>query len=43
MNKKNQELIKKDMHHISWKNHGTEQYIADALKEYLKTKEKKCH
>ena len=40
MNRK--EHIHKDKHHISWKNHGIEKYIADALEQYLKSKEKKC-
>jgi len=28
--------IRKDLHHISWKNHNTDSYIEQALKEYLK-------
>ena len=38
----NRKLIEKDKHHISWKNHGIEKYIEDALENYLKQKEKKC-
>ena len=33
--------IWRDLHHISWKNHGIDQYISDALKEYLKKINKK--
>jgi len=29
-------LVYRDLHHISWKNHGIDGYIKDALKEYLK-------
>jgi hypothetical protein len=28
----------RDRHHISWKNHGVDQYISDALARYLKRK-----
>jgi len=28
--------IQKNIHHISWKNHNIEQYIEQALDEYLK-------
>ena len=28
----------KDIHHISWKNHGVEQYINIALENYLQEK-----
>ena len=38
---KNKKLAKKDKHHISWKNHGIDQYIIDALREYLKKINKK--
>jgi len=31
----------KDRHHISWKNHGIEQYIIDAFTKYLKRKGEK--
>ncbi len=31
----------KDKHHISWKNHGIDQYIQQALQTYLKIKESK--
>ena len=41
MNLKNKETIEKDKSHISWKNHGIDQYIKDALKEYIKLKEVK--
>jgi len=36
--KKNKE---KDKHHISWKNHGIDQYIIDAFTKYLKRKGEK--
>ena len=42
MNRKNKELAEKDKHHISWKNHGIDKYISDALKEYEKKEDKKC-
>jgi len=32
--------IQKDKHHISWKNHNIDSYIAEAMKEYLKKQEK---
>jgi hypothetical protein len=32
-------LIDRDIHHISWKNHNIPQYIAQAMKEYLKKQE----
>jgi len=31
-------LVEKDKHHISWKNHGIDQYITKAYAEYLKIK-----
>jgi len=31
-------IIDKDIHHISWKNHGVEQYINTALENYLQKK-----
>ncbi len=31
--------ILKNIHHISWKNHNIEQYIQQALQEYLKLQE----
>jgi len=31
-------LVKKDKHHISWKNHRIDQYITEAYTEYLKRK-----
>ncbi len=31
--------IQKNIHHISWKNHNIEQYIQQALDEYLKNQE----
>lgn len=34
----NKQLIEKDKHHISWKNHGIDNYIAEALENYLKTR-----
>jgi len=34
-------MIDKDIHHISWKNHGVEKYIQQALQKYLKKKEEK--
>ena len=42
MNQKNKKLVEKDKHHISWKNHGIDQYISESLKEYLKQEAKKC-
>jgi len=33
--------IQRNIHHISWKNHNIEQYIQQALDEYLKSKENK--
>ncbi len=33
-------LTDRDIHHISWKNHNIEQYIQQALQEYLKIQEK---
>ena len=36
---KNAELIQKDKHHISWKNHGIDQLIKSALENYLQRKE----
>ncbi len=38
---KNKRLIEKNKHHISWKNHGIDQYISVALREYLKKINKK--
>jgi len=32
-------LVYRDLHHISWKNHGIEGYIKEALEEYLKKME----
>ena len=32
-------LIDRDIHHISWKNHNIEQYIQQAMDEYLKNQE----
>ncbi len=32
-------MINKDKHHISWKNHGIEEYINKALEIYLKKTE----
>ena len=32
-------LIDKDIHHISWKNHNIDSYIKQAMKEYLKKQE----
>ena len=32
-------FVYRDLHHISWKNHGIDGYIRDALEEYLKKKE----
>jgi hypothetical protein len=32
-------LIDRDIHHISWKNHNIEQYIAQAMTKYLKKQE----
>ncbi len=29
-------LIDRDIHHISWKNHGVDNYIKKALANYLK-------
>jgi len=29
-------LVYRDLHHISWKNHGIDGYIKDALEKYLK-------
>ena len=37
--KKNSELIQKNKHHISWKNHGIDQFIKTALENYLQKKE----
>jgi len=37
---KNKELIEKNKHHISWKNHGINQYINKALENYLQKKER---
>ncbi len=28
--------IDRDIHHISWKNHGVDNYIKNALADYLK-------
>ena len=38
---KNKKLIEKNKHHISWKNHGIDQYILVALRQYLKKINKK--
>ena len=32
----NKEKDRKNIHHISWKSHNIEQYIEQALDEYLK-------
>jgi len=34
-------LIDRDIHHISWKNHNIKYYIKVAMEDYLKNKEKK--
>jgi len=31
-------MIDKDRHHISWKNHGIDQYLNKALENYLQKK-----
>lgn len=36
----NKKSIEKDKHHISWKNHNTDNYIKESLKNYLKNQEK---
>jgi len=36
---KDTKLIERDKHHISWKNHGIDQFIKAALKNYLQKKE----
>jgi len=33
------ELIERDKHHISWKNHGIDQFINTAVENYLQKKE----
>jgi len=32
-------MVDKDRHHISWKNHGINEYINKALENYLQKKE----
>jgi hypothetical protein len=32
-------FVYRDLHHISWKNHGIDGYIKKALGEYLKKQE----
>ena len=34
-------LIDRDIHHISWKNHNIKEYIQQAMDEYLKIQEKR--
>jgi hypothetical protein len=34
-------LIDRDIHHISWKNHNIKAYIQQAMDEYLKIQEEK--
>ncbi len=36
MEELNMNLIDRDIHHISWKNHGVDNYIKKALANYLK-------
>ena len=36
---KDAKLIERDKHHISWKNHGIDQFIKAALENYLQKKE----
>jgi len=37
---KNKKLAEKDKHHISWKNHGIEEYIEHTFQKYMKNQEK---
>jgi len=41
MKSKNQPIIEKDKHHISWKNHNIDFYIKKALDEFLKKEKRK--
>ncbi len=34
----NKKLVEKDKHHISWKNHGIDDYIEQSFHKYLKKK-----
>jgi len=34
-------MIDRDKHHISWKNHGIDEYIKTALKQYKKNQGEK--
>ena len=34
----NKKLAEKDKHHISWKNHGIDDYIEESYRKYLKKK-----
>ena len=34
----NKKLAEKDKHHISWKNHGIDDYIEESFQKYLKKK-----
>ncbi len=36
---KNFELIERNKHHISWKNHGIDKFIDTALENYFQKKE----
>ena len=36
---KNKKLAEKDKHHISWKNHGIEEYIEHAFQKFMKNQE----
>ena len=33
-------LVYRDLHHISWKNHGIDDYIQKALDDYFKKRSK---
>ena len=37
----NKKLAEKDKHHISWKNHGIDDYIEESFQKYLEKKKKK--